>query len=73
MAVARQGGDRQEMHERLREHALAAWQAIQTGQANPLVRRLQTDEAILRWISAEEIGKLADVSSYTGIAEISLA
>jgi adenylosuccinate lyase len=69
MAVARQGGDRQEMHERLREHALAAWQAVQTGQANPLVRRLQTDEAILKWISAEEIGRLADVSSYTGIAE----
>jgi adenylosuccinate lyase len=69
MAVARQGGDRQEMHERLREHALAAWQMIQTGQPNPLVKRLQADEAILRWISAEEIGKLADVSSYTGIAE----
>lgn len=68
MAAARQGGDRQKMHERLREHALAAWQAVQIGQPNPLIRQLQSDDEILKWISADEIARLSDVSSYTGIA-----
>lgn len=69
MAVCKRGADRQEMHERLREHALASWQALQIGQANPLANRLQSDEEILRWISAAEIEQLSQVSSYTGIAE----
>jgi adenylosuccinate lyase len=69
MAVSKKGANRQEIHERLREHALAAWQVVQTGQPNPLVKRLQADEEILRWISATEIETLSRVSSYTGIAE----
>jgi adenylosuccinate lyase len=69
MSTSKHGADRQEMHERLREHALAAWQAVRTGQANPLVKRLQSDEKILCWISAAEIEQLSQVSSYTGIAE----
>jgi len=68
MAAARIGADRQAMHEQLREHALIAWQFVQEGKTNPLVTNLQHDEAITRWVSAEEIARLADVSSYTGIA-----
>ena len=68
MAAARKGADRQAMHEQLREHALAAWNAVQGGQANPLVKNLQNDPAITKWVSAEEIARLSDVSSYTGIA-----
>lgn len=68
MAASKRGANRQDMHERLRKHALVAWQAVQSGQANPLVKRLQSDEEILRWISAAEIEQLSQVSSYTGIA-----
>jgi adenylosuccinate lyase len=68
MAAARQGANRQQIHERLREHALVAWQSVQSGQPNSLVKRLQSDEVILRWVSADEISKLSDVSTYTGIA-----
>jgi adenylosuccinate lyase len=68
MAVSKKGANRQEIHERLREHALSAWQAVQKGQANPLVKQLQADEIILAWISAAEIEQLSQVSSYTGIA-----
>jgi adenylosuccinate lyase len=68
MAASKRGADRQDMHERLREHALVAWQAVQSGQANPLVERLKSDEVILQWISAAEIEQLSVVSSYTGIA-----
>ncbi len=62
MAVSKRGASRQEMHERLREHALAAWQVIQIGEPNPLVERLQADEEILKWISAAEIEQLSEVS-----------
>lgn len=69
MALTKRGADRQDMHERLREHALFAWQVIQSGQPNPLISRLQADEEILRWIAANEIETLSRVSNYTGIAE----
>jgi adenylosuccinate lyase len=68
MAAARSGADRQAMHEQLREHALAAWQVVQEGRLNPLIGNLQNDPAITKWVSSEEIARLADVSSYTGIA-----
>jgi len=68
MAAAGKGGDRQVLHERLREHALASWEAVRAGQPNPLISRLKADDEIRLLVSAEEIDRLADVSSYTGIA-----
>ncbi len=68
MAAAGRGGDRQALHERLREHALISWEVVRKGQSNPLINRLRSDEEILKLVSSEEIGQLADVSSYTGIA-----
>jgi adenylosuccinate lyase len=68
MASARQGADRQLMHERLREHALAAWAVIQAGRTNPLIERLQADDWIRQYLSVDEIAALADVRGYTGIA-----
>jgi len=68
MAAARKGADRQVMHEQLREQALAAWQTVQAGGPNPLIKNLQNDPDITKWVSAEEIARLSDVSSYTGIA-----
>ena len=68
MAAARKGADRQEMHERLRGHALAAWEAVQSGKANPLAGMMKADAEIKRFLDAVEIDGLMDVSSYTGIA-----
>lgn len=68
MAAARKGADRQQMHECLRQHAMAAWQEIQAGRPNPLIARLQEDAWITRYLSAAEIGALARVEDYTGIA-----
>ncbi len=36
MALGKAGADRQAMHERLRQHALDAWEALRAGQPNPL-------------------------------------
>lgn len=68
MAAARAGANRQAMHERLREHALAAWQEVQAGKTNPLTERLLNDAEIGKYLSAEELASLMDVTSYTGIA-----
>jgi adenylosuccinate lyase len=68
MALNKKGADRQETHERLRVHAMDAWQAVQRGDKNPLISLLQNDENILQYLSSAEIEQLSQVSSYTGIA-----
>lgn len=59
------GGDRQELHERIRGHAQAAGQEVkQYGRPNDLVTRLQADPAFdgVRW------DRLLDPRRYTGLA-----
>ena len=68
MALGKAGADRQEMHERLRQHTLAAWQAIQHGEANPLVNSLIQDGVIRRYLSIEQVRELMDVGQYLGDA-----
>ena len=68
MAAARAGADRQAMHERLREHALAAWAGVQAGRPNDLIARLQNDAEITRYVPAAQIAALAEVNGYVGTA-----
>lgn len=68
MAMGKSGADRQEMHERLRQHALIAWQEVQAGRANPLADYLRADNVISAAIPADELEALFDVRGYTGIA-----
>jgi len=68
MAAASAGADRQKMHERLRELAMAAWQAVQSGRPNPLIADLESDAWITTYLSPEQIEALAIIEAYTGIA-----
>ena len=68
MALSKKGADRQETHERLRNHAMAAWQAVQHGEKNPLTLLLKKDDFILQHLTADEVESLSEVSAYTGIA-----
>jgi len=68
MALAKSGADRQEMHERLRIHAMEAWSALQNGQPNPLAQRLMSDEHITQYIPMGEIEGLMDASRHLGDA-----
>ncbi|MEQ8766285.1 MAG: adenylosuccinate lyase [Planctomycetota bacterium] len=45
MEAVRAGGDRQDLHERIRQHSIAAVQKMQQGEPNDLVARLQEDPA----------------------------
>lgn len=68
MALSKKGADRQETHERLRNHAMTAWQAVQGGNKNPLTELIKTDNFILEYLTSNEIEALSEISSYTGIA-----
>ena len=68
MELARAGGSRQLWHERLREHAQAAWAAIQAGNGNPLPERLLADAELTRLVPAERVRELLDVRRYVGEA-----
>ena len=68
MAAAQAGGDRQELHEVIREQSLVAWAALQEGQSNPLADLLAADERITRYIPAGEVADLLDASGHVGDA-----
>jgi adenylosuccinate lyase len=68
MSAARQGADRQDMHEIIREHSLAAWAEIAAGRPNPLPGRLASDSRITRYLSPTQIAALLDAGQYVGDA-----
>jgi len=69
MGLVKAGADRQEMHERLRQHAMRAWAELQAGAAqNPLESLVKSDEAILNYLSSEELTALMDASRHLGDA-----
>ena len=68
MALGKKGADRQEMHEVLREHSLAAWQAVQCGEVNPLKEFLCAEERFTQYLAVEQIEELMQIDTYTGIA-----
>jgi adenylosuccinate lyase len=68
MALVKTGADRQVMHEYLREHSLTAWAEVQTGKANQLAELISHDPEITRYLPADELYQLMDVSHYLGDA-----
>lgn len=70
MALGKAGADRQEMHERLREHALKAWAAIQSGQDNPLLDLIKQDAEIIRYLPSNRVQALMDASQHIGDASL---
>ncbi|NJN95149.1 MAG: adenylosuccinate lyase [Anaerolineales bacterium] len=68
LAAAKAGADRQEMHEIIREHSLAAWAELAAGQPNPLPERLASDPRITAYLSPAQIMALLNASHYVGDA-----
>jgi adenylosuccinate lyase len=72
MALARAGADRQVMHERLRQHSMAAWQQVMSGGSstspNILPDLVSTDDEILAYIEPENVRALMNAGSYVGDA-----
>lgn len=68
MEAVKAGGDRQALHEVIREHSLAAWDALRRGQPNPLAGSLRADPRITHWLLPGEVASLLDASDYAGDA-----
>ncbi|MCS7055334.1 MAG: adenylosuccinate lyase [Thermoflexales bacterium] len=68
MAVTKAGANRQEMHERIRQHALAAWAKLSAGEPNPLIASLCADAEITRYIAPESAHALLSADHYVGDA-----
>jgi adenylosuccinate lyase len=68
MALVRAGANRQHVHERLREHSLKAWAAVQAGRPNPLAESLAGDQELLRYMQPAGLRALMDARAYVGTA-----
>lgn len=67
MEAVKAGGDRQTLHEALRELSLRAWEAVQAGMENPLPALLLEDPRF-SMLDREKFRSLFDMSSYVGAA-----
>ncbi|MCB0095064.1 MAG: adenylosuccinate lyase [Caldilineaceae bacterium] len=68
MAAVQAGGDRQVLHEVIREQSLVAWQALQTGQPNPLAQLLTEDARITALLTPAQVTELLDATEHVGDA-----
>ncbi len=68
MALAKAGASRQEMHERIRDCSMEAWEVIQDGEENPLVDLLAADKAITAYLSPTEVRAIVGAGADVGDA-----
>lgn len=68
MTAVKRGGDRQTLHEVIREHSMTAWAALQAGEANPLRDLLVGDGRLAALVTAEEMDDLLDAAEHVGDA-----
>ncbi|MEM6313325.1 MAG: adenylosuccinate lyase, partial [Planctomycetota bacterium] len=67
MAAVQQGGDRQDLHEKIRQHSMAAAEQVkQHGGANDLLDRLRNDEAF----AGVDLDNVMDPTKYIGRAPL---
>jgi len=65
MAGVRAGGDRQDLHERIRQHSLAASEQVkQHGRPNDLLNRIQSDPTFNR----VDLSEVLDPAKFIGRA-----
>jgi adenylosuccinate lyase len=70
MAAVKAGGDRQELHETIRDAAMHAHDVLARGGDNPLARILADDPRLTQLVDPAEIRLLLDPSHYVGDAPV---
>jgi adenylosuccinate lyase len=66
MRAVQKGGDRQELHERIRRHSLAAAERMKAGEPSDLLERVTGDESF--GVRAEELAELLEPARFVGRA-----
>jgi adenylosuccinate lyase len=70
MALVKAGADRQEMHARIRDLTLDAWESLRRGEPNPLVEQVAADPEFLRYLPESQLRALMDASGHIGDAPL---
>ena len=68
MIAVKHGGNRQDIHEAIRENALKAYDTMQETDKNPLQQLLEEDSRITKCVPKNDIPKLLDPTSHIGLA-----
>lgn len=68
MELGRRGADRQHFHEVIRGHSMQAWEALRSGEPNPLVEAMCADPDARALASEEELRGWMQAADYTGDA-----
>lgn len=66
--AVKNGADRQEMHEILREVSMEAWSLVSVGEENPLLDLLMKREEVLEFVGIEKLEKIIDPQNHLGTA-----
>lgn len=67
MQAVKNGGDRQELHEKIRTHSMETAKMVKIeGKANDLIKRIVDDKSFM--LTKEEIDKVMDAKKYIGLA-----
>lgn len=67
--AVKNGADRQEMHEILRETSMEAWSLVSVGEENPMLDLLMKREEIVKYIGKEKLEKIIDPENHLGTAK----
>jgi adenylosuccinate lyase len=68
LEAARAGGDRQRLHEYIRNASMEAWEAVRRGEDNPLSRLLTEERELTALVDPAEIRRLLDPGGQVGTA-----
>jgi adenylosuccinate lyase len=68
MKAVERGGDRQEVHERIREVSFRAWESVMRGEPNPLEEELANEKLIVGRLTKKELHELLDATNHIGNA-----
>jgi adenylosuccinate lyase len=68
LQLCKEGANRQDIHEIIREHTLHAWSEVQSGNPNPLIENLMKDPTLLEYLPAGEIERSLSINDYLGDA-----
>ncbi|MCL5438821.1 MAG: adenylosuccinate lyase, partial [Patescibacteria group bacterium] len=69
MELVKNGADRQEVHEIIRENSMISWNNISKGEKNNLIDLLEKDRRVLKYIPKESIKSFFNPKDHIGIAE----
>lgn len=70
VSLTKAGADRQAMHERLRQYAMQAWEALRMGQTNPIITYICSDVVFLTYLPANQLKSILEADSYIGDAPL---